>query len=152
MAALDYLGWLLASKERLSEAKEHFQKAVKIMEEQESIPPTVKLRVYVRLAELQERMGSCEEARRFFEQGLEVANSNGLKGVNLGACLKGLARYEEAEPVLLRALPEPREYGVRQAYGRQEAILRIVDLYEKWGKPDKAAEYRALLATAEPPK
>ena len=145
--ALNNLGWLLESKGRLSQAKENLQKAVTIMEEKESITPTVKVTVYVRLAELQERMGSREEAQRFFEQGLEVASSNQLKGVNLGACLKGLDRYEDAEPVLLQTLPPPREkYGVLQAYDRRVALERIIDLYEEWGKPEKTTEYRTELA------
>jgi outer membrane protein assembly factor BamD (BamD/ComL family) len=32
----------------------------------------------------------------------------------------------------------------------QKAVSRLVELYEAWGKPDKAAEYRALLDKPEP--
>ncbi len=31
----------------------------------------------------------------------------------------------------------------------QASLLALVDLYDAWGKPEKAAEYRALLGEAE---
>jgi serine/threonine protein kinase len=64
----------------------------------------------------------------------------------LGACLTAQERYAEAEPLLLagydginsRAPTMPAEARPTQAV----ALGRIVQLYEAWGKPDKAAEWR----------
>jgi tetratricopeptide (TPR) repeat protein/predicted Ser/Thr protein kinase len=63
----------------------------------------------------------------------------------LGAALAGLGRFEEAEPLVLSG------YGVitrdrgPQHRRTHEALQRIIFLYEAWGKPDKADEYRAKL-------
>jgi serine/threonine protein kinase/tetratricopeptide (TPR) repeat protein len=64
----------------------------------------------------------------------------------LGASLVALARYDEAETVLLdarrdlEALPAPRSQATRAT------ITRLVELYVAWGKRDSAASHRALLA------
>ncbi len=70
-----------------------------------------------------------------------------------GTCLAGLGRHAEAEPLLLAAYPVlKQERGERADYTR-DALARIVELYEAWGKPEKAAEYRALTVSsgAAPP-
>ena len=69
----------------------------------------------------------------------------------LGDALLGLSRFAEAEPILLEALDglkarreenSPTYAGHRIAAAGQ----RVVRLYEAWGKPEKAAEWRARLA------
>jgi hypothetical protein len=63
----------------------------------------------------------------------------------LGASLKGLARFDEAEPLLLGSYPAiAKRYGDRD-YRTREALDSIADLYVQWGKPEKAAEYRAMI-------
>ena len=63
--------------------------------------------------------------------------------------------FAEAEPLLLESYaklkenPQELPLQVREVLLR-EALERIVKLYESWGKPDKAAEYRALLPVSEP--
>ncbi len=66
-----------------------------------------------------------------------------------GVCLAGLGRYAEAEASLLEGheLIE-RGFGVEHAR-TVEAIRALIDLYDAWGKPDKAAEWRAKLAETE---
>lgn len=65
----------------------------------------------------------------------------------LGASLVAQRRYSEAEAVLLdarrglEATPSPPARDVRAT------INRLVELYDAWGKPDRAAVYRALLAS-----
>ncbi len=62
----------------------------------------------------------------------------------LGASLVALARYGEAETVLLdayrdlKALPAPPRRDV------DATIARLIELYEAWGKPSQAATYRQL--------
>jgi len=63
---------------------------------------------------------------------------------HLGACLTKLGRYPEAEEQLLAAYP-----GLKTTRGEQHALTRtavsrLLELYEAWGKPDRAAPYRAL--------
>ncbi len=61
-----------------------------------------------------------------------------------GACLTELRRFEEAEPLLQQSFD-----GMSAAYGRssvpaQEALRRLIRLYEVWQKPDKLGQYRAM--------
>ena len=67
-----------------------------------------------------------------------------------GMCLTKLERYEEAETQLAAAYE-----GLEAALGgdhhlTRSAVQALVDLYEAWGKPDKAAQYRALPPGTEP--
>ena len=68
-----------------------------------------------------------------------TANSESL----LGACLAKQGRFAEAGPMLLASYeviasaPGVPPIRVRQALGR------IVVLYEAWGKPEEAANWRA---------
>ena len=59
---------------------------------------------------------------------------------NYGLLLTKLGRYEEAERELLFALQVYREKGLRA----QRTIGHLVELYEAWGKPEKAAKYRLV--------
>jgi hypothetical protein len=62
--------------------------------------------------------------------------------------LIALKRYSEAEAVLLEAR---RELDARQSPPPRDihmTVSRLFDLYTAWGKPDEAARYRALLASA----
>jgi serine/threonine protein kinase/tetratricopeptide (TPR) repeat protein len=68
----------------------------------------------------------------------------------LGACLTEERRYQEAEPFLLGSYPvlkSKRGEGSREARAALEGVVR---LYEAWGKPNKAAEYKALLRNPTP--
>jgi hypothetical protein len=61
----------------------------------------------------------------------------------LGTCLVARGRFPEAEGFLLRGCE-----GLRASLGDThertvEARLRLVALYEAWGRPDRAAAFRA---------
>jgi len=68
----------------------------------------------------------------------------------LGSCLTALGRFEEAEPLLRDSHPKlevvlgPRHNRTRQAR------VQLVELYEKWGKPDQAARCRVEQSAARP--
>jgi tetratricopeptide (TPR) repeat protein/predicted Ser/Thr protein kinase len=91
---------------------------------------------------LREGLNGWEKARpdgwkRFYSQGL------------LGATLAGQKRYAEAEPLLVSGYQGMmnRQAGIPSDSRRAlvEAGERIVQLYESWGKPEKAAEWREKL-------
>lgn len=70
----------------------------------------------------------------------------GIKSL-LGAALLGMARYEEAEAMLLDAR---RDLDALRPPPRRDIdanLARLVQLYDAWGKRDKAAMYRAQLAS-----
>jgi tetratricopeptide (TPR) repeat protein len=62
----------------------------------------------------------------------------------LGAALLAERRYDEAEAVLLDAERDLAASDDRHGE-MQVTIRRLADLYDSWGKPAKAAEYRARL-------
>ena len=67
----------------------------------------------------------------------------------LGANLSGLQRYAEAEPLLIESLSvveNARNASRRTVRG---VTQRVVDFYDAWDKPEKAAEFRALLQETE---
>ena len=63
----------------------------------------------------------------------------------LGASLVALARYDEAEAVLLDARRDLESLRPFRDADMKATVARLVDLYVAWGKPDAAATYRALL-------
>ncbi|MGE0128903.1 MAG: tetratricopeptide repeat protein [Blastocatellales bacterium] len=68
---------------------------------------------------------------------------------NLGACYIKLRRYREAEEQLLAGYA-----GLKSARGErhaltQKAASRLIELYESWGKPGKADQYRAFARAKE---
>lgn len=62
-----------------------------------------------------------------------------------GKCLVKLGRYSEAEVAMLEARTiREREYGTQHAR-TLSVIQSLVNLYEAWDKPNKAAECQALM-------
>jgi hypothetical protein len=62
----------------------------------------------------------------------------------LGECLARLGRYSEAEPLLLESLAA---LTALQREGQQlekadRARHSVIELYEKWGRPLEAEQYR----------
>jgi eukaryotic-like serine/threonine-protein kinase len=74
----------------------------------------------------------------------------------LGGCLMGQQKFAEAEPLLLQGLEglKARESMIppRGKFRLIEAAERIVQLYDAWGKPAKAAEWRVKLDSLALPR
>jgi hypothetical protein len=64
----------------------------------------------------------------------------------LGSCLTTLGRHEEAEPFLLTGYAGLQSDPAAPPVQTRRALERIVQLYDAWGKKDKAAEWQAKLA------
>lgn len=87
---------------------------------------------------------TIRQTRRNFPGDWKTAKTESV----LGACLTGQGKYDEAEQHLLHGYPiiaKDRGPGHRRTI---EAIQRVINLYEAWNKPDKAAKYRAILSDA----
>jgi tetratricopeptide (TPR) repeat protein len=100
------------------------------------------LRHLNRLAEAEAhiRQGAEITARRYSADHPRVAEANGVLGLTLAA----RRSWSEAEPLLLAyaaALDQDRSVEG----DRLEVVRSIVEMYMAWGKPDKAAEWRAKL-------
>ncbi|MHC4427240.1 MAG: tetratricopeptide repeat protein [Planctomycetota bacterium] len=96
--------------------------------------------------------GKLDEAETTLRQSLELQQRvNGpdhpwtrRTSFRLGRCLLAQKRYAEAEPLLLYG-----HSGVWSAVveneGLRERVQTLIDLYDAWSKPEKAAEYRGLV-------
>jgi len=106
-----------------------------------------------RFAEAEPYLRSCLEVRRSAlpEADWHVADTKSL----LGAAIAGQNRFEEAEPLLLDAYRRllassdaiPDSIRAERLDG---ARARVVQLYEAWGRPDKADEYREASDAVQP--
>jgi serine/threonine protein kinase len=103
----------------------------------------LKLKKY---AEAEPVLRECLEWREEKMRGAwQTANTRSM----LGGALLGRQKYADAEPLLLDGYEgmKKQEKSIPPA-GRprlKEAGERIVELYEEWGKPDKAKEWREKL-------
>jgi serine/threonine-protein kinase len=103
------------------------------------------------------RHGNPREAEPLLEEGLRLLHEGDsidslLARVSLGACKSELGRHAEAEELLLEALRIVR--GLKNADDRPEAAVarELVRLYERWNKPERAAEYRSLAERSTGPE
>jgi eukaryotic-like serine/threonine-protein kinase len=79
--------------------------------------------------------------RTFLEDDWSVGATKSL----LGAALVALDRFSEAETVLLDALHELKATPSASRRDVTNTATRLIQLYEAWGTPDRAAKYRVLL-------
>ena len=105
------------------------------------------------LGGLQVNKGAYEEAEQSFREAIavfkktfpenhwQIANANSL----LGGCLSKLGRYSEAEKFLVESYSIiNKQFGA--SHRRTIAALkRVIELYDAWGKSDKAEEYRVKI-------
>ncbi len=105
------------------------------------------------LGGLQVNKGAYEEAEKSFREAIvvfkktfpenhwQIANVNSL----LGGCLSKLERYGEAEKLLVDGYSIiNKQFGA--SHRRTIAALkRVIELYDAWGKSDKAEEYRVKI-------
>jgi eukaryotic-like serine/threonine-protein kinase len=63
----------------------------------------------------------------------------------LGECLTIQGRYDQAEPLLLQSYKSLKSSQGAGNPRTRLAVQRLIALYEGWGKPDRANEYRAEL-------
>ncbi len=72
----------------------------------------------------------------------------------LGECLLGERKYDEAEALVLAGYEgmKTRESTIAKMSRPRlaEAALRVVRLYEAWGKPEEAAQWRKTIAAGAP--
>jgi len=120
-------------------------------------PPKELLRsladVVQRKASRLHRSGQFGDAISAYREVLQLQGEAGLERTprmaklesDLGACLTAVGRFEEAEKVLVDAHTLLDATGGERNAATQEALGRIADLYDAWGRPRQAAELRARL-------
>ncbi len=105
-------------------------------------------------------LGRLEEAEALGAEAVDRARrslsaGHWRTGVHLhsyGRTLTKLARHEDAEQALLEAQGILSASLGAEHQLTMKAVNALADLYDAWGKPDKAAEWRAKLPEEEDSK
>jgi serine/threonine protein kinase len=89
---------------------------------------------------------SIEKLRQVHRKGaVAIARAEGT----LGETLTRQGRFAEAEPLLLTSYSDIMAAVKRESnYMALESLVRVVELYDGWGKPDEATRYREALGRA----
>ncbi len=138
---MNVLAWFLKDLEdprKVAEAEEVAREAVSLARSALGEEDPVTLGITDTLAVVLLLRGKPDAAILEFER-IAAAGLPNMSSVRYGRCLQQLGRYADAERVLLTT----------HNGNDQSATTALVDLYEDWGKPEKAADYRALLQEAE---
>ncbi len=144
---------------RLDEAGPLYEEALSIYRRAYGEDNLFVLSIQFSQAMLLRRRGNYEQALPILEEALEqyqaLFSSEDHPRLadarrELGACLTALGRHDEAEQHLLRSYAAYKKADNLKP--RQRAALEhLVALYDAWGRPAQAAEYRTLLAAAPAP-
>ena len=105
------------------------------------------------LALLLVKNGDCIGAVQLFREAIEIRLKTLPGGhwitsrtkSNLGKCLTKLKSFQEAESLLLECYMNLKEERGKSDKFTLETLNRIIALYKAWDKPEKVAEYEALL-------
>jgi TolA-binding protein len=105
---------------------------------------------------MQVRQGKHKEAEPQLREALAIYQKKvpgtwhlGFAQVWLGASLAGQGKYEDAEPLLLagvECLQARRKATPELGAHLADALERLVNLYEAWGKKNRADEWRKRMA------
>lgn len=98
--------------------------------------------------------GNAQEAEGLIREGLEFRSGKFKSGYwqiaeaqsALGNCFAALKRYDEAEPLMVESYSTIKSLRAESDWLTRRARGRLASLYQVWGKPEKAAPYRAMLA------
>ena len=151
LQSMNNLAALLCDKGDYEAAEQMYRQTLKLRRE---LLPAGNPNIGVTMAGLgrvlQER-GDARSAEALLREGVKILNQALPKNNRqvaaatsyLGACLAALQRYEEAEPLLLKAYASLKATRGERSKLTQQARARLLNLYTGWGKTDKAAQYRA---------
>jgi non-specific serine/threonine protein kinase/serine/threonine-protein kinase len=153
LGSVNDMGWLLTKQGRLEEAEPYLREALEGRRRVLGDDHPDTLIPIINMGGLLQAQGEFEKAEALLAPAVEVArrvlsSEHGVTGALIwrhGASLTALGRHAEAEVALLEA-NEILTTAVGADHHRTQTVVRaLVDLYEVWGKPDKAEEWRAKI-------
>jgi serine/threonine protein kinase/tetratricopeptide (TPR) repeat protein len=149
---LNNLGYVLQAEGKIADAERCYREALSIADTK--LPPDHPIRAaYLRnLASVLVTEGKAVEAEAKAREALSIFRAKQPKFWRvadtesvLGSCLTALGRFEEAEPLLLASYPALENDKGDGAKHAPEARQRIVELYTKWGRPERLAAFQTKL-------
>jgi len=149
--ALNNLGRVFQAEKKPAEAERYYREALSIAAVMSDPDPNQA--AYLRnLASVLIQEGNPGEAEVKAREALSIFRAKKSTSWRvadtesvLGSCLTELGRFREAEPLLLEsytALQNDKGDGAKHA---AEARQRIVELYTKWGRPERLAAFQTKL-------
>jgi tetratricopeptide (TPR) repeat protein len=144
------LGELLFDQHKLAEAEPYLREALR--GSLRVLPPEHPDTAYVqvRLAVLLNATARSGEAEVLLREVMRVPANSETARKPLAESLLAQKKFSEAEGLLLASEARGASNGTAAEGGRQETIALLVKLYEAWGKPEKAKEWRAKVAAQTP--
>ncbi|MBI1827294.1 MAG: serine/threonine protein kinase [Planctomycetes bacterium] len=144
------LAMLLTDNGNLSEAESILKQNLEIRVRILGSDHRNTIRSRVNLAGIIQKQGRAAEAEAMLKEVLETARQVlppehgdiGWIERNYGDSLRALGRFEEAESYLLSGYSKLTTVLGKDHAWTRGAVDRIIDLYDAWGKPDKAEEFR----------
>jgi eukaryotic-like serine/threonine-protein kinase len=150
--SLSTFGRALHHEHRLAEAEKAFRESLEIRRKALPVDHPDIATSLIELGDVLAAEGQAPPAEAMLREALEIRRKklpNEDPGIAeaesaLGACLTRLRKFDDAESLLLRSYQVLRSKQGASA-SMQEARRRLIDLYNAWGKPEKAAQYRTNL-------
>jgi hypothetical protein len=104
--------------------------------------------------------GNAAESERLLRTAIGIREALGLSDrnallddqVELGRCVAAQSRFEEAEQILLGAHEDLAPLGESARPAANMAATLLAELYDEWGRPQAAAQWRQSGSSTEPNK
>ncbi len=145
-----HLGWLYFLKGDYAKAEDQDRKAIDLLRQYMGPEHPLTASTAGTLGLTLTREGKAVEGEPYLREALmirkkilpqgDVSISSSVSA--LGECLTMQQRYVEAEPLLNDSYKELKSKLGDQEKRTAEARRRLVKLYDAWGKPDQAAQFR----------
>jgi eukaryotic-like serine/threonine-protein kinase len=156
------LGWQYLEQGRTDRAETLCELALQSVRRNPDAIPVATPRIVAHMAAVRLSQGRDAEAEALLREGLPLAEKYWPEAgfrfhveSLLGASLAGQAKYAEAEPLLLegcrgleRAQASMPPY-LSPARRATESLHWLEQLYDAWGKPAQAAEWKKKLAESQ---
>ncbi|OWY70609.1 hypothetical protein B7486_13405 [cyanobacterium TDX16] len=108
-------------------------------------------RIHLKTGKIEDAVGEAKKALELFRERSTIG-PRGISEAQLvyAQMLAAAGQFEQAEQNYLEGLHELRAKKFEGSPSIQKAIAELVQLYHKWGKPDKASEYEKQILTSQP--
>ena len=144
------LGWLYFLKGDYAKAEEKDKRAIDLLRQYIGPERPLTASTAVTLGLTLTREGKAAEGEPYLREALAIRKkilpqgdiSISIAVSALGECLSVQQRYAEAEPLLTDSYNELKSKLGDQEKRTVEARQRLAKLYDAWGKPDQAAQFR----------
>ncbi|MBD3615080.1 MAG: serine/threonine protein kinase [Gracilimonas sp.] len=156
-ASLIQLGSLLRDQQNYREAESLLREAISIHHNSLGEEHPLLISGYYLLGQIHLDVGNYQEAGKIFHETLKIREqTQAIDHADIaiahslqGACLTDLEFYAEAESLIGDVHSLLQNIDDTEQLLRQQLLQQIIELYEMWGNPEQAQEYRKLLADAK---